>query len=127
MARSNQRIFIAGAKLFVSIALVAFVGAVQAASEKATPLYSWVQEKLDHHNEVMQENLAGVRVVFLAWVAVRPAFWSKPTRSSGTRKSFFIRGVESHQRQFRTTRHSHYRGWERDASTEVAGGSLPRD
>ena len=30
---------------------------------KATPLYSLVQEKLDALNEVMQENLAGVRVV----------------------------------------------------------------
>ncbi len=30
---------------------------------KATPLYSIVQEKLDVLNEVMQENLAGVRVV----------------------------------------------------------------
>jgi ATP-binding cassette subfamily B multidrug efflux pump len=31
--------------------------------KKATPLYTWVQEKLDALNEVMQENLAGVRVV----------------------------------------------------------------
>ena len=30
---------------------------------KATPLYTYVQEKLDALNEVMQENLAGVRVV----------------------------------------------------------------
>ena len=30
---------------------------------KATPLFTKVQERLDHLNEVMQENLAGVRVV----------------------------------------------------------------
>jgi ATP-binding cassette, subfamily B, multidrug efflux pump len=30
---------------------------------KATPLYTFVQEKLDKLNEVMQENLAGVRMV----------------------------------------------------------------
>src|ERR1039457_6472093 len=60
--------------------------------------------------------LAGARVVFLAWVAVRPVFWSKPPRSSGTRKSFFILGVESHQLQSQTTR-CHYGGWEREAST----------
>ena len=30
---------------------------------KATPLFTLVQEKLDGLNEVMQENLAGVRVV----------------------------------------------------------------
>src|ERR1035437_4966864 len=60
--------------------------------------------------------LAGTRVVFLAWVAVRPAFWSKPPRSSGTTKSFFILGVESHQLQSQTPR-CHYGGWEREAST----------
>jgi ATP-binding cassette subfamily B multidrug efflux pump len=31
--------------------------------KKATPLFTKVQERLDHLNEVMQENLAGVRVV----------------------------------------------------------------
>jgi ATP-binding cassette subfamily B protein len=30
---------------------------------KATPMYTWVQERLDALNGVMQENLAGVRVV----------------------------------------------------------------
>jgi len=30
---------------------------------RATPLYTIVQQKLDSLNEVMQENLAGVRVV----------------------------------------------------------------
>jgi ATP-binding cassette subfamily B protein len=45
--------------VLMPIELVAVVWIVN----KATPLYSLVQQKLDGLNEVMQENLAGVRVV----------------------------------------------------------------
>jgi ATP-binding cassette, subfamily B, multidrug efflux pump len=46
---------------------------------KATPMYTLVQERLDTLNEVMQENLAGVRVV-KAFVRARhedPALWAR--------------------------------------------------
>ena len=45
--------------LLMPIELVAVVWIIN----KATPLYTIVQQKLDSLNEVMQENLAGVRVV----------------------------------------------------------------
>jgi ATP-binding cassette subfamily B multidrug efflux pump len=45
--------------VLMPIELVAVIWIVN----KATPLYSLVQQKLDALNEVMQENLAGVRVV----------------------------------------------------------------
>ena len=45
--------------LLMPVELVAVVWIVR----KATPLYTWVQRRLDTLNEVMQENLAGVRVV----------------------------------------------------------------
>lgn len=45
--------------VLMPIELVAVVWVVQ----RATPLYTLVQERLDALNEVMQENLAGVRVV----------------------------------------------------------------
>jgi len=45
--------------VLMPIELVAVIWVVQ----RATPLYTLVQERLDVLNEVMQENLAGVRVV----------------------------------------------------------------
>ena len=48
---------------------------------KATPLFTEVQQRLDALNEVMQENLAGVRVVkaFVRAQARRAALWHRPT------------------------------------------------
>ena len=45
--------------VLMPIELVAVIWIVN----RATPLYYQVQERLDRLNEVMQENLAGVRVV----------------------------------------------------------------
>jgi len=52
--------------LLMPIELAAIIWIIR----KATPLYIWVQERLDALNQVMQENLAGIRVV-KAFVNIR--------------------------------------------------------
>jgi len=51
----------------LALLMLAFVpviaGIVYVFSKKARPMFLWVQERLDRLNTVMQENLAGVRVV----------------------------------------------------------------
>ena len=53
---------------------------------RATPLFTSVQERLDNLNEVMQENLAGVRVVkaFVRSVFEQNRFGAANTRLAGT-------------------------------------------
>ena len=65
--------------MLMPIELVAVVWIVS----KATPLYTLVQQKLDALNEVMQENLAGVRVVkaFVRAAHEEAALWHGQRRT----------------------------------------------